>query len=85
MVDLIVLKEQWEEFKQLYAQDMYKDKVLHMTEEADKDNVRVARLLYSMANVNIHKDNVYIYIQDKKNISLEEIFKLTRKSDIYVV
>tara|TARA_Y100000996_G_C22526889_1_gene644828 strand:- start:938 stop:1129 length:192 start_codon:yes stop_codon:yes gene_type:complete len=60
MVDLIVLKEQWEEFKQLYAQDMYKDKVLHMTEEADKDNVRVTFTDY------IGYEMLFNFIQSKK-------------------
>ncbi len=60
MVDLIVLKEQWEEFKQLYAQDMYKDKILHMTEEADKDNVRVTFTDY------IGYQMLFNFIQSKK-------------------
>ncbi len=60
MVDLIVLKEQWEEFKQLYAQDMYKDKILHMTEEADKDNVRVTFTDY------IGYEMLFNFIQSKK-------------------
>ena len=60
MVDLIVLKEQWEEFKQLYTQDMYKDKILHMTEEADKDNVRVTFTDY------IGYEMLFNFIQSKK-------------------
>lgn len=60
MVDLIVLKEQWEEFKQLYVQEMYKDKILHMTEEVDNDNVRVTFTDY------IGYEMLFNFIQRKK-------------------
>ena len=60
MVDLIVLKEQWEEFKRLYTEDMYKDKVTHMTEEVGSDNVRITFTDY------IGYEMLFNFIQSKK-------------------
>lgn len=64
--------------------DIYKT----FEELSDKDNVRVARLLYSMTNIDIHKDNDFLFRNSCSKGSLEfakwiYTFGNTNLSDLY--
>ena len=67
-----------------YSFDINEDIYKTFEDLSDKDNVRVARLLYSMTNVNIHKDNDFLFRNSCAKGSLEFAKWIYSLGDTYV-